>query len=212
MKQLSEALVVIVLLVVSVPVLGQQSVQPKLGSTTTSAKPVPQPKSQSPQRTTSATTSPQPQRPAIVAQPTTPAPSSISDMPRSAFIQAMDAEFRQRDTNRDGKVTRAELEMFERNIAFASAQAANRAMFARLDVDRNGMLTPGEFAALVPSPSIPDVSPLMGRIDLNRDQVISLVEYRTAKLTTFDQLDADKDGVVTDTEYRAAQNKTPYGR
>lgn len=212
MKQLSEALVVIVLLVVSVPVIGQQSAQPKLGSATTSAKPAPQPKSQSPQRTTSATTSPQPQRPAIVAQPTVPAPSPISDMPRSAFIQAMDAEFRQRDTNGDGKVTRAEIELFERSIAFASAQTANRAMFARLDVDRNGILTPGEFAALVSSPSIPDVSQLMSRIDLNRDQVISLVEYRTAKLTTFDRLDADKNGVVTDAEYRAVQNKTPYGR
>lgn len=154
-------------------------------------------------------------RPAPVSAPAAvqpPAPVGIAtqagDVARSTFIQSMDAEFRKRDLNGDGKVTRAEVEQFERNATLAKAQAENRALFAALDTDRNGLVSPSEFAALVKNSPLPDVSAQMQRFDTNRDQIISLVEYRTATLINFDRLDADKDGVVTERELAAA-NTSP---
>lgn len=132
--------------------------------------------------------------------PTQAGTTSSGDVPRSTFIQSMDAEFRKRDLDGDGKITRAEVEQAERNEAIAKAQAQNRALFSSLDSDRNGLLSPGEFAALVRNIPTPDVSEKMRRFDSNRDQVISLVEYRGATLTNFDRLDADKDGIVTERE------------
>ncbi len=120
----------------------------------------------------------------------------------------MDAEYRKKDLDGDGKVTRAEVEQFERNAVLAKAEAQNRALFASLDADRNGVISPGEFAALVRNVPMPDVSAQMQRFDTNRDQVISLVEYRTATLINFDRLDADKDGIVTEREL-AASNAAP---
>lgn len=147
----------------------------------------------------------QPQRPPVAAAPQVP------DMPRAVFIAQMDAEHRKRDTDGDGKITRAELERWERGQLIAQAQAGNRALFARLDADRNGVLTPGEFAALVQDPGNPDVGPMMTRFDGNRDQVITMVEYRAATLANFDRLDTDKDGVLTGAEINVVPPR-PVGR
>jgi len=40
----------------------------------------------------------------------------------------------------------------------------------------------------------------MIRFDSNRDQIITLVEYRTATLVNFDRLDLDKDGILAAVE------------
>lgn len=131
------------------------------------------------------------------------APAAAPDIPRASFIVDMDTEFRTKDADKDGRLTRAEVELFERNSAFNAALASNRQLFARLDVDRNGQISPGEFAALVGQPAQPDVTATMTRFDTNRDQVITLVEYRAATLANFDKLDADHDGIVTAAEMRA---------
>lgn len=155
-----------------------------------------------------------PLQPASPPKPVVPTLPPIPDLTRSNFIQQMDAEYRKRDLDGDGKVTRAELEQFERAQALTQAQANNRALFLKLDVDRNGSISPGEFAALVQDPGTPDVTPLMQRFDSNKDQIISIVEYRGATLVNFDRLDADKDGVVTDAEVKAGAPKlmVPGGR
>lgn len=131
------------------------------------------------------------------------------DLPRSSFIQAMDAEFRKRDFNNDGKATRAEIEQFERDVAIAAARSYNQSMFLSLDIDRDGMLTPKEFSALVKEPTLIDVSKVMQRFDVNRDQMITLIEYRIATLQNFDRLDADKDGIVTNDEMKKDDNNKP---
>lgn len=143
--------------------------------------------------------------PAPAAAPVAaPAPTGTGDVARAAFIQSMDAEYRKQDLDGDGRVTRAEVEQFQRNAAIAKAQAQNQALFATLDTDRNGMLSPGEFAGLLRNVSAPDVTAQMQRFDTNRDQLITLVEYRTATLANFDRIDTDKDGIVTERELAAS--------
>lgn len=143
-----------------------------------------------------------------------PAAPQAPDLTRENYIQQMNSEFRMRDQDGDGKISRAELERFERNDALTKARGNNQALFAQLDQDRNGVLTPGEFASLTQDPGFVDVSRLMQRFDSNRDQIVTLVEFRIATLANFDQLDADKDGVVTDAEMRAANltQTAPAGR
>lgn len=134
-------------------------------------------------------------------------PTDGPDISRSAFIQAMDADYRRRDLNSDGKITRSEVEQYERANALAQAQASNRALFLSLDTDRNGVLSPNEFSAMVKAPAFIDVSPIMQRFDQNKDQIITIVEYRTGTLFNFDRLDVDKDGVLTAAESKAIDEK-----
>lgn len=129
-----------------------------------------------------------------------------SDIPRAEFIQSMDTDFRKRDLNNDGRITQGELEEFERQISSVTVRTQNQALFANLDADRNGSLTYEEFAQLVRDVPTPDVSGQMLRFDINRDQMISLVEFRTATLANFDRLDTDKDGIVTESELSASRS------
>jgi hypothetical protein len=124
-------------------------------------------------------------------------------IPRAQFIAGMDAEFRKMDEDKNGQVTRAEIEQSERAKAEAGARARNRAQFAELDTNRNGQLSPAEFAKLTP-PAIVTAEPVLARMDGNRDQQISLVEYRAATVANFDRLDTDRNGVVTPAETKAA--------
>jgi hypothetical protein len=126
---------------------------------------------------------------------------------RVSFINLMDADFKARDVNGDGKISRAEIEAFERESALQKALLDNSASFSRLDVDKNGSLSPIEFQALAANPTMPDITSIMQRFDKNRDQQITIVEYRIATLVRFDDLDADKDGSVDQSELRASQNK-----
>lgn len=130
---------------------------------------------------------------------TAPAPVG-ADLTREKFLLQMDSDFRIRDANADGQISRIEIENYERRLALDKAVAANRDLFNRLDRDRNNVLTPNEFLALVNDNSVVDVSKTMQRFDKNRDQVITLVEYRTATLSNFDQLDRDKDGKLSQSE------------
>ena len=155
-------------------------------------------------------------KPAVAARPGAVAPQPAAARPavpvaqrgaqpisRAAFLASMDAEFRKMDADKNGTITRAELEGFERAVSVVKAQARNRQLFARLDTDRNGQISPAEFARLA-SPGPVDPAPLLARWDLNRDQSVTLVEYRTATLANFDRMDADKDGIVTTAEMNAA--------
>ena len=142
------------------------------------------------------TNAPQSVKPAVPAKPAV----AVPDLPRADFIALMDADFKKRDLDQNGKATRAEVEEFTKRAAAAVAQEQNRELFQRLDIDKNGVITPAEFAALIPPPKFVDVSAEMIRFDSNRDQIITLVEYRTTTLANFDRLDLDKDGILTAAE------------
>lgn len=121
---------------------------------------------------------------------------------RSVFLASMDTEFSKMDADKNGSLTRAEIEAFERAVSVVKAQAKNRQLFARLDADHNGQLSAAEFSRLA-SPAPVNATPMLSRMDLNRDQALTLVEYRTATLSNFDRMDADKNGIVTPAEMKA---------
>ena len=139
-------------------------------------------------------------------------PSVAQDLPRTNFLQLMDAEFKKRDLDGNGKATRAEVEEFTKRAATAEAKQKNQELFSRLDVDKNGLISPAEFTALVPGPQFVDVSAEMIRFDKNRDQIITLVEYRTSTLANFDRLDADKDGILSAAEMTSLNAATPSSK
>jgi hypothetical protein len=132
------------------------------------------------------------------------AQSASQPIPRASYLGVMDSEFRKIDSNNDQKLVRAEIEQFQRSGAAAQLTARRAATFAQLDRDKNGQLSPAEFAAVPINVPAPDAGPLLTQLDLNKDQAVSLVEYRTVKLANFDKIDTDKDGVASVGEMKAA--------
>ena len=137
------------------------------------------------------------------AAPAAASPAAAKPLPRAQFIADMDAQFRKMDTNGDGVVTRTEVEATERANAAALATQRNRALFAELDKNHDGQLSPAEFAAMAGPQTHPDAGPILTRFDTNRDGRIGLVEYRVVTQANFDKLDVDKDGVLSLAEMRA---------
>lgn len=129
------------------------------------------------------------------------AAQSKADQPlaRASFSITMDNAFRQIDANKDGQLTGVEIEQFQRAAAAAEIQARGSALFAQLDTDRNGQLSPAEFAK-VPLTAPPPVATGLLKFDTNQDGKVSLLEHRTATLINFDRLDVDKDGFVSANE------------
>lgn len=140
----------------------------------------------------------QTQKPTPPQQPAGPQP-----ILRAAFIAQMDAQFGKMDADRNGQLTRTEIEQFEQQWALAEAQERNEALFDQLDVNKNGQLSAKEFAKLVTEPAAVSAGPMLSREDGNRDGQISLAEHRAATLANFDRLDADRDGVVSVDEMKA---------
>ena len=149
----------------------------------------------------SSSASAQTARPAPPPRPTAPAAVAV---PRTDFIKTMDIEFQQMDADKNNRVTRTEVEQFQQAVGLLEAQNRVRALFARLDTDRNGQLSAAEFSRMAVAPVPPNAAPVLSQADLNRDGSITLVEYRTAKLANFDRMDTDKDGIVSVAEMRAA--------
>jgi Ca2+-binding EF-hand superfamily protein len=141
---------------------------------------------------------------AVAAPPAPPAQGAVTQpIPRAQFITEMDSQFRAIDADKNGQLTRSEIEQHQQQSALAEAKARNRAQFAELDTNKNGQLSPAEFAKLTPPTAAANAGPMLAREDSNRDSQISLVEHRTATLANFDRLDTDKDGVVTPAEMKA---------
>lgn len=136
--------------------------------------------------------------------PKAPAPPAAPSIPRAAFLANMNAQFGAMDSNRDGKVTKPEVEAFQRASELRQIEARNRAIFAELDRDHNGQLSPAEFAPFHAQPPVPNGAPMLKQFDKDHDNAISSVEYRLATLANFDRLDTDADGVVTPAEMKAA--------
>ena len=123
--------------------------------------------------------------------------------PRAQFIAGMDGEFRKMDADKNGQLTRTEIEQFQTQQLAAQAKARNKALFIQLDKDKNGHLSQSEFAGLPSSAPVANGQSMIARMDGNRDSQISLTEHRTATVANFDRIDTDKDGIVTSAEMKA---------
>jgi Ca2+-binding EF-hand superfamily protein len=132
------------------------------------------------------------------------AAAQSADIPRTEFLGVQDREFQKMDADKNGQVTRAEAEAYQRATAIARARATNQALFAQLDKDRNGSLSPAEFAALNAGAPQVDGRTFITQLDTDKNGQVSLVEHRAGKLNYFDKIDLDKNGIVTAAEMRAA--------
>jgi hypothetical protein len=131
-------------------------------------------------------------------------PAAPAPVARTVFIQTMDTEFSKMDADKNGILTKKEIEDYQRALTMFVAQSRNVALFQALDKDKNGTLTPAEFAALPMNVPPANAAPVFAQADLNHDNQVTRVEYRAGKLTNFDRMDTDKDGIVTAAEMRAA--------
>lgn len=134
---------------------------------------------------------------ALLAQAT--APQSVA---RATIVANAEAEFARVDTNKDGQMSRAEIEASQLKVITARVNARNKALFAEFDADKNGQITRAEFDRASPAPK-PDATPVL-RIDANKDGQISLAEHRNATIDTFTKIDADKNGLITGLEVKNA--------
>ena len=135
---------------------------------------------------------------------TSPQPARAQPLLRGSFLATMDEEYGKIDVNKDGIVTKAELQADHERRAMTAAIAQARALFARFDTDRNGQLSADEFIrASVGQPKKQDVTAVMARLDTNRDSKVTIVEYRELTLAAFDRLDVDKNSVLSEAEQRA---------
>jgi Ca2+-binding EF-hand superfamily protein len=139
----------------------------------------------------------------VLAQAKAPAGAAPASIARAKVIANADAEFARVDINKDGQMSRAEIETFQRAAANRMIAGRNKALFTALDSNKNGQLSAAEFAKLNDVPVKVDASNVLS-IDTNKDGQISLAEHRTATLDTFTQFDANKDGVLTEAEAKAA--------
>ena len=133
------------------------------------------------------------------------APAAATERPiaRAQFILEMDTEFNKIDADKNRQLSRTEIDQFQKLQAVAQSQSRNRALFVQLDTDRNGQLSPAEFAKLSPPPPTSGPQQMLTRMDSNRDSQVSQIEYRASTLVNFDRLDADKDGYVSPIEMKA---------
>lgn len=132
------------------------------------------------------------------ASATGPAP-----IPRSSFIANMDAQFRAIDADKDGSLTASEIEKSQAATTDLRNAAKAQLLFTQLDGDKNGQLSPAEFARIPLPGTKPDAKPMLSRLDTNKDGKVTVVEYRGGTLVNFDRLDADKDGIVSAGEMKA---------
>jgi len=131
------------------------------------------------------------------------ATTTDAPLPRAQFIAGMDGEFRKMDADKNGQLTKSEIEQFQTQQLAAQARARNKSLFGQLDKDKNGQLSQSEFEKIATPAPVANAQPMIARMDGNRDSQISGAEYRTATLANFDRVDSDRNGIVTAEELKA---------
>lgn len=132
------------------------------------------------------------------------AQAGAQSISRATFEAKIGSEFGEMDGNKDGTLSKAEVESWQTRTAATIATARNKAIFARLDADKNGSLSAAEFARLGPAPVKANPDPLMAQMDKDKDGKVTKAEHSAAGSARFTQLDGNKDGTLTEAEARAA--------
>src|SRR5688572_24295670 len=132
----------------------------------------------------------------------------------AASAQDRAARFVERDRNRDGVLSQEEY----------TSTGGHPGNFRALDTNNDGVLSRGEFVnrgsgvveddavpqvQATPAPGDPNVLTKVdfGRMDVNRDNVLTKVEW-SGDANTFRKVDINNDGYVSSAEYAAAQAGT----
>ncbi|WP_241699795.1 EF-hand domain-containing protein [Tabrizicola fusiformis] len=85
------------------------------------------------------------------------------------------ARFAEADTDKDGKLSPAELLVMREKAETARREAMAKAMVARIDTDKDGLVSAAELAAAGPGKGMID------RLDSDGDGAVSLAEMEAAK-------------------------------
>ena len=152
---------------------------------------------------------------AAIATPTlaqsAPARQGAQPVARSAFMQRVDRVFVAADANKDGQLTRAEIEANQaRELAQMKANRLRQreAAFRQLDANKDGQLSLQEYnGRLAASNGKANATPVLTRLDTNKDGKVSLAENRVLIMSRFDRADANKNGVLEVTEQRAMNRR-----
>ena len=126
---------------------------------------------------------------------------------RAQVTQELSAKFTTFDANRDGKLSKAEIQAAEtRAQQQAAARIARRTQdsFTRLDKDRNGQLSLAEFRAGAQPVRGIAADTILQRLDSNKDGTVTVQEFGRSTLAVFDRTDANRDGTITAQERQAA--------
>ena len=147
---------------------------------------------------------------AVAASAQNSATSAQAPQPltRAAYMQRVDNSFVTVDVNKDGFMDRAEIESAETKIMSARKSTALRqreTAFRTMDANKDGSLSLQEYnAALVAAPlRKADATPVLNRLDTNKDGKISPAENRAPSMAQFDRADTNKDGVLSANERKA---------
>jgi len=141
-------------------------------------------------------------------------PEAKSDVEKAVtkmeISEKLNADYKDMDSDQDGKVTEAEIDA--RLVKSAEARLAEikkerDAAFARLDVNGDGNISRAEFDEKAKLPTIKeaDAKPFLARFDANKDGSISLEEFRTPTMANFNKMDTNHDGTVTPAEANKAE-------
>ena len=168
---------------------------------------------------------------AAIAQPAAQPAAKVQA--RTAVQAQVAKQFARIDTNRDGFVTKAEVDAIAATRGQKVAATRNPgAMFDRLDANRDGSITRAEFDASrtqrqqrvatrdKDGDGRPDarrmgqgrrMGVLGGRMfemaDANRDSRVSLQEATEAAIRRFDTVDANRDGQITPQERQQSRER-----
>lgn len=131
---------------------------------------------------------------------------------KSTLVQRIDRGFATMDTNKDGFVDKAEIELSEtKAIGTRRAQLINQreAAFKQLDTNKDGSLSLKEFNAQLVAQPLPkaNAAPMLNRLDTNKDGKISAAENRAPGVAQFDRADTNKDGTLSVEEQKARAKK-----
>jgi Ca2+-binding EF-hand superfamily protein len=171
--------------------------------------------------------------PALALSAPTPKPATApaKSFTRAEMIQKVQDRFAKLDSNKDGFVTKDEMEAAQAAMRerFANRmQERETAVFDRMDTNKDGSVSRAEFdaahKAMLAHRGGKPQGAMRGRgmhgamaegmfatADANKDGRISLQEATNAATAHFDSIDANHDGVLTRDEIRAA-HKGMWGK
>ena len=147
-------------------------------------------------------------------------PAFAQDGPKAVTrveaLARLDGDFVALDSDKDGKVTKAEMAAHLAAKAKAELAALEKRRddsFTKIDSDKNGSISKAEFVAATKLEigQTGDGTKLIARYDANKDGAFTKEEYRAPSLANFDRMDANRDGTLSVAE-QTPRKTTTVGR